>query len=312
MSEAVAPAPQQGGGAAVPAELACGLIMPIASQPPYEPGHWDNVREVLERAIIKAGYQPQPVWEGTPADIIQDRIVTNLYNLPLAVCDASGLNPNVMVELGMRLSFGKPVVIVTDDLKRLPFDTSIIEHVEYPQGLHFLRVEAFIGKLADKLKAQADSVEAGTFRPYIKNFGPIEFGKLDGEGRAVGEYILQRLDGLSSEVRELRLETATGVPGISRLEAERAAMVTKALEMRSASRIPQMPYKFVLEDPARLADALDYVKRQRGVSAAMGDPEAGTFNVGFARGASPGMAELLMSRLREFGVVVNLIASPTD
>jgi hypothetical protein len=177
--------------------------MPISGMAGYEPNHWTEVREVLERAIETAGFKPQPVWEGGDADIIHDRIVNHLYSIPIAVCDASGLNPNVMLELGMRLSFAKPVVIVSDDLSTLPFDTRIIEHMGYPRDLHIFRAEKFIEALADKIKSVHSRAVEGTYKPFIKNFGPIEPGSPGNEEKSLSDYIVSRLDQLSSSVATL-------------------------------------------------------------------------------------------------------------
>jgi hypothetical protein len=65
--------------------------------------------------------------------VIQKRIVQNLYSSDVIVCDVSGKNPNVMFELGMRLAFDKPTLIVKDDKTDYSFDTGIIEHVPYPR-----------------------------------------------------------------------------------------------------------------------------------------------------------------------------------
>jgi len=115
----------------------CGIVMPIAGFGEYDAQHWLEVRGILERAISKAEYHPAPVWERSETDIIQGRIVRNLYEYEVVVCDISGLNPNVMFELGLRLAFKKPVVITVDDETKIPFDTNVIEHLIYNRGLHF-------------------------------------------------------------------------------------------------------------------------------------------------------------------------------
>lgn len=118
----------------------CGIAMPISGFDSYTSIHWNEVRSILERAISDAGLKPRPVWESADSDIIHSRIVRNLYNDDIIVCDASGLNPNVMFELGMRLTFKKPTVIVVDNETKLPFDTSSIEHIIYPLDLHFNKI----------------------------------------------------------------------------------------------------------------------------------------------------------------------------
>jgi len=42
----------------------------------------------------------------------------------MIVCDISGRNPNVMFELGLRLAFDKPAIIIKDEITPYSFDTS--------------------------------------------------------------------------------------------------------------------------------------------------------------------------------------------
>ena len=182
----------------------CGLIMPIAGMQGYEPTHFLEVRTVLERAIVDAGFLPKAVWEGGEADIIHDRIIGNLFENPIIICDVSGLNPNVMLELGLRLSFAKPTIIVTDDIGQLPFDTKMIEHHPYPRDLHLMKTERFMGDLTDRIKSISDAVENNRYKPFIRNFRGIEPGALAPETRPADQVLMERMDQLSSEIRRMR------------------------------------------------------------------------------------------------------------
>lgn len=71
--------------------------------------------------------------------VIQKRIVQGVYGADLIVCDVSCKNSNVMFELGMRLAFDKPTVIIKDDKTDYTFDTGVIEHITYPRDLRFQR-----------------------------------------------------------------------------------------------------------------------------------------------------------------------------
>jgi hypothetical protein len=64
--------------------------------------------------------------------VTQKRIVQNIYDNEMVICDVSAKNPNVMFELGMRLAFDKPAIIIKDDKTNYSFDTAPIEHLEYP------------------------------------------------------------------------------------------------------------------------------------------------------------------------------------
>lgn len=64
-------------------------------------------------------------------------------------------NPNVMFELGMRLAFDKPTVVVMDDKTDFSFDTAPIEHLIYPRDLSYYRILEFRKKLSDKIAGTA-------------------------------------------------------------------------------------------------------------------------------------------------------------
>jgi hypothetical protein len=197
----------------------CGIIMPISATPSYEAVHWSEVRIVLDRAIEKTGRRPQAVWEGDRADIIQEKIIGNLYNNPIIICDTSGLNPNVMLELGIRLSFGKPTIIVTDDLDTLPFDTKVIESLQYPRDLHLLVTEKFIDDLSDKINSISEKVSSNSYRPFIKTFGPIEPGSPGDESRSIDDVILQRMDRLSTDIRNIKRSISPSAPDLADIRA---------------------------------------------------------------------------------------------
>lgn len=60
--------------------------------------------------------------EDNQQNILAD-IITPIYEADVVLADLTGLNPNVMYELGIAHSFNKKTIIITrDDLETLPFD----------------------------------------------------------------------------------------------------------------------------------------------------------------------------------------------
>jgi len=49
----------------------------------------------------------------------------------LAIFNISGLNPNVMLELGLAYGIGKPVIIVKDNETKVIIDLGGIENIKY-------------------------------------------------------------------------------------------------------------------------------------------------------------------------------------
>ncbi|MBL1267462.1 MAG: hypothetical protein COA87_006875 [Halomonas sp.] len=128
----------------------CGIVMPIAEIEGLDAEHWTEVKSILQEAITDAEFNGDLVSFSPDVAVIHKNIVRNLYDNPIVVCDVSAKNPNVMFELGMRLAFDKPTIIVKDDLTDYSFDTSPIEHLEYPRDLRFYKIQDFKKSLLRK------------------------------------------------------------------------------------------------------------------------------------------------------------------
>ncbi|MDV2373127.1 RNA helicase, partial [Vibrio cholerae] len=74
--------------------------MPISAIDGCNEQHWLDVKQILTEAIELSGYSANLVSYADDVGIIQKRIIQNLYENPIVVCDVSGKNPNVMFELG--------------------------------------------------------------------------------------------------------------------------------------------------------------------------------------------------------------------
>lgn len=191
-------------GAQMSDKPVCGLIMPISAMPPiYEAQHWADVRAVLEEAIIAAGMQPQMVSDSFESDVIQQRIISNIFNNPVVVCDVSGLNANVMFELGMRLASKKSTIIVTDSFENLPFDTRIIEHLLYPRSLRLRETREFISELADRARRAYDQVSSEGFRPFLDNFAGAASAEPTLPPVSDAQYIREQLSSLQRQLSSL-------------------------------------------------------------------------------------------------------------
>ncbi len=99
-----------------------------------------------------AGFNPQNVWEGAANDRISERIVANIFELPIVVADISDQNPNVMLELGLRLSSKKPTIVIANDDCTIPFDIKDFHAIFYPPDMNMLRMEVFFEKLQKLLQ----------------------------------------------------------------------------------------------------------------------------------------------------------------
>lgn len=183
---------------------ACGIVMPISGMEGCSESHWSDVLDILTEAIEEAGFEGNLVSNADDVGIIHKRIIQNLYDNPMVVCDVSGKNPNVMFELGLRLAFDKPTVIVKDDKTSYSFDTSAIEHLEYPRDLRFTSIVAFKQKLAEKIAAtHARANSDSGYTTFLKHFGEFTVAKLDKKEVSGQEFILEELRSIKMAMRRL-------------------------------------------------------------------------------------------------------------
>lgn len=182
----------------------CGIIMPIATMGKYEKSHWDRVRIILDEAIADAGYSPRLVSESEDIGVIHARIVQNLYDDPIVVCDVSGKNANVMFELGLRLAFDKPTIVIKDDQTDYSFDTSPIEHINYRADLRFDDVRDLKKKLVTAIAACV--VRKGkdeNYSPFLGHFHRVKVAALETTEVGSQQFMLDQMKALQKEVARL-------------------------------------------------------------------------------------------------------------
>lgn len=119
----------------------CFIIMPIANPEGYEKGHFDKVYEdIFKVACEKSGFNPVRADEVKQTNLIHLDILQKLIDSPMAICDLSNRNPNVLFELGLRQAFDKPTVLVQERGTPKIFDISPMRYTEYRKELKYREV----------------------------------------------------------------------------------------------------------------------------------------------------------------------------
>jgi hypothetical protein len=218
-------------------EKVCGLIMPISGNDAYSAKHWQDVRAILEKAISKAGFKPNMVSNSDQTTIIHTTIVTNLYTNPIAVCDVSSKNPNVMFELGLRLAFDRPTIVVKDDVTTYNFDTAPIEHVGYPKDLRYQDIVEFSDMLTTKIQKTVEASEKDKgYSTFLKHFQNITPKKIKSTEVDQSEFIIKRIEQLTATVATI------------------------------STRLPSLPSPISITEPKRRRDSeaiFQYIKRMK-------------------------------------------------
>lgn len=182
----------------------CWIIMPIWEIDWCSQSHWKEVLNIIKDVVSELSYIPNLVSDSNDSWIIQKRIIQNVYNNEIVVCDVSWKNPNVMFELWMRLAFDKPTVIIKDDKTNYSFDTSVIEHIVYPRDLRYNSIIDFKSKLKDKIKSTYEkSIWDSDYSTFLKHFWEYKIVELNQKEVSSNEYILDELRSLSLQVSSL-------------------------------------------------------------------------------------------------------------
>lgn len=187
----------------------CGLVTPISAIDGCPESHWEEVRQIIKEALAETNFSVELVSDSNEIGIIQKRIVQNIYDNDIIVCDVSGKNPNVMFELGLRLAFDKPAIIIKDDKTNYSFDTAPIEHLEYPRDLHYPTIQLFKSKLRDKVLATFEASKKSDYTTFLKHFGQFVVSKIDEKQVGKDEYVLAAITELRSEFQLLSKSVRT-------------------------------------------------------------------------------------------------------
>lgn len=123
---------------------------------------------ILSNKIVKPILEPYGFKVITPDDgaigTIMDQVLLNLEQADILVADITGNNPNVMYELGVYHSFGKPSIIVKEikpdkEPEQTPFDIAAYRFIE----INLSKIKASINALSPKLQET------------IKNIGLVDW-----------------------------------------------------------------------------------------------------------------------------------------
>jgi hypothetical protein len=219
----------------------CGIVMPISSIDGCTAEHWTEILSIIKDSIISSGFEPNLVSDADDSGIIQKRIIHNLYSNEIVVCDVSAKNPNVMFELGMRLAFDKPTIIIKDDKTEYTFDTSIIEHITYPRDLRFNKIIAFKDALKKKIIATYEkSVQDPNYTTFLKHFGEYKVAHLTEKEVSTEKYIVSAIDELRHEMIQLRRSQKNSVNSTFTSEKTKINLLTNYIDKyREDNKIEQ-------------------------------------------------------------------------
>ena len=190
----------------------CFVIMPISDPEGYEKGHFRYVYEDLFRpAIEKAGFEPKRADDDTSSSMIQVNIIRDIIESPMAICDLSSTNPNVLFELGIRQAFDLPVVLVQEEDTPRIFDINTINTIDYRSSLIYREVIEDRKRIFEAIRKTKDNKTGINSIIRLLEIGKAELGK--NKGRTELDDIRLLLYSLSNQIKDLKKkDDILGVP----------------------------------------------------------------------------------------------------
>lgn len=193
-------------------KLKCGLIMPISKSQGLEPEHWLHVKGIICEALADTDFDIRLVSESDDVGVIHKSIVQNIYQNDIVICDVSTHNANVMFELGLRLAFDKPTVIIKDDETPFSFDTQVIEHLVYKRSLHYVDILSFKKKLRDKVLATIAQSKEPDFSTFLKHFTINHVAKeIDERTVTIDVAVVERLEQMQKDITTLAQQQSKAI-----------------------------------------------------------------------------------------------------
>lgn len=183
----------------------CFVIMPIADCDGYEKGHFAHVyNDIIKPAIEKTEFTAIRADEVKETNLIHLDILRKLIDAPIAVCDLSTRNPNVLFELGIRQAFDRPVVLIQEKGTPKIFDIAPLRYLEYSKEMKYHEVIESQKKLQEAIEAtKGVENDAGNINSIVKLMAlssPAIIPNLDKSNKEV-----IALDYLQSQMTDLRM-----------------------------------------------------------------------------------------------------------
>lgn len=103
----------------------CFVLMPFSNQ-------FDLIyREIVKPVVSDAGLVALRADEMFSPGTIMEQIRSAIQQSRICIADLTGLNPNVLYELGIAQTLGKPTVLMTQSIEDVPFDLRHFRHIIY-------------------------------------------------------------------------------------------------------------------------------------------------------------------------------------
>lgn len=248
----------------------CFVIMPISDPDGYEKGHFKKVYEdIFKVAIINAGFSPVRADDVLQTNFIHLDILQKLIHSPMAICDLSSRNPNVLFELGLRQAFDMPTVLVQEFGTQKIFDIAPMRITDYKKELSYREVLSDQKAIESVIRATKEATEKGDGINSLINLlslsNPAKLKDVGADNTTqMLQVVMAEMNDLRNDVRrnfrrlDERSEISLKEREIDSFEFDRARMELQELNQMIESKIPENIVREVADNiQRRLYEIMD-------------------------------------------------------
>ncbi len=150
----------------------CFILMPFGE--PFDILY----REIIKPAVIDSGLKPIRADEIYSPGSIMEQIRSAIQQSRACIADLTGRNPNVLYELGIAQTLGKPTVMLAQDPQDVPFDLKQYRIISYDKTALRLKslprdlqnaISAVLGR--DRLDEAKSLIANGMYRAAVAILG---------------------------------------------------------------------------------------------------------------------------------------------
>ena len=190
----------------------CFIITPIGDDTDPIRRHIEGIIDAALRPALEDKYDLVVAHRISEPGSITKQIITEIYSEKLVVANLTNRNPNVMYELALRHSLGKPVIMIAEKGTPLPSDIVMERTIFYQNDARGV-IELRENIAAAEKEIDYDKTESPIYNvlhDVLKDRQIIEFSESqsisqEDDGNAtVLKYILQKLTNLEDAVQTSR------------------------------------------------------------------------------------------------------------
>jgi hypothetical protein len=178
--------------------------MPISDVDGYDKGHFNRVYDdIIKPAVEETEFKTVRADEVKETNFIHLDILKKLIDAPIAICDLSSRNPNVLFELGIRQAFDKPTVLIQEKGTPKIFDIGPLRYLEYSKNMKYHEVLKTQSELKEAIIATKEAEgQSGNINSIVRLMAldsPATIPNLEGSNKDA-----LALDVLQSQLQDMK------------------------------------------------------------------------------------------------------------